>query len=208
MIVLSHRGYWLEEHERNQRIAFDRSFRLSFGTETDLRDANGEIVISHDVPTGVELTFKQLLELYRQHSDGDLPLALNVKADGLASLVKKALSSMPGLDAFMFDMAVPDMLSYFQAGIPVFTRMSEVEREPPWFDQSAGIWLDSFGPTWFNEKLVCELLSTGKRVCIVSSELHKREPLDLWTMLAPHSNETNLLLCTDQPELARDFFKL
>lgn len=207
MIIISHRGYWLERSERNQHIAFERSFQLDFGTETDLRDAGGEIVISHDVPVGGELAFKRVLEIYREYSDGSLPLALNVKADGLANLIKKELDSMPGLDAFMFDMAVPDMRSYFEVGIPVFTRMSEVEREPVWLDRSAGVWLDSFGPTWFDSGVIGELLATGKRVCVVSSELHQREPQDLWAMLATHAAAPNLLLCTDRPEHARDFFK-
>lgn len=208
MIVLSHRGYWLKCHERNQRIAFDRSFQLNFGTETDLRDAGGEIVISHDVPTGGELTLAQFLDIHRNYSNGGLPLALNIKADGLASLVKKAVDGLLGLDVFVFDMAVPDMLSYLEAGIPIFTRMSEVERQPAWLDRSAGIWLDSFGPTWFDGELIGELLATGKRVCVVSSDLHQREPQDLWTMLDPYAAAPNLFLCTDRPEHARDFFRL
>ncbi|NMZ69247.1 hypothetical protein SAMN05216370_0479 [Pseudomonas peli] len=208
MIVLSHRGYWLERSERNQRIAFERSFQLGYGTETDLRDAGGEIVISHDVATGDELTLAQALDIYRLYSDGVLPLALNIKADGLAGFVKKALESLPGLDAFVFDMAVPDMRSYFEAGIPVFTRMSEAERQPVWLDYSAGVWLDSFGPTWYDEELVGELLSTGKRVCVVSSELHMREPQDLWSMLTHHAAAPNLMLCTDRPEQARAYFRL
>lgn len=208
MLILSHRGYWLEPAERNQPIAFDRSFELSFGTETDLRDANGDIVISHDIPTGSELNFAEFLKIYRKHSNGNIPLALNVKADGLAGLVKKAFDDIPSLDAFVFDMSVPDMRSYFEAEIPVFTRMSEVERQPSWLDRSAGIWLDSFGQTWFDKKVVRDLLSTGKRVCVVSSELHQREPDDLWAMLVPHAASSNLLLCTDRPEHARDYFKL
>lgn len=35
MIILSHRGYWKETHEKNLPIAFERSFSLGFGTETD-----------------------------------------------------------------------------------------------------------------------------------------------------------------------------
>lgn len=208
MILLSHRGYWLKRHERNQKVAFDRSFKLEFGTETDLRDAGGNIVVSHDVPVGSELTFEQFLDIHCSYANGSLPLALNVKADGLASLMKKALDKLPSLDAFVFDMAIPDMLSYFEAGIPVFTRMSEVERCPVWLHRSAGIWLDSFGPTWFDGRLIGEMLATDKRICVVSSELHQRDPQDLWDMLASYASAPNLLLCTDRPEHARDFFRL
>jgi hypothetical protein len=208
MIVLSHRGYWLDRTERNEQVAFERSFGLRFGTETDLRDAGGVLVISHDVPGGTEMTFSRFLEIYSQNSDGRLPLALNVKADGLAGLVKAELDRTAVRDAFVFDMAVPDMRSYLDVGIPVFSRMSEVERHPVWLDQCAGIWLDSFGPTWFDAHLIGELLATGKRVCVVSSELHQRDPQDLWDIMASHRDAPNLLLCTDLPELARNYFKL
>lgn len=208
MIFLSHRGYWLKSSERNQRVAFERSFKLGFGTETDLRDANGRIVISHDVPTGEVEHFSDFLDHYKTHSTGKLTLALNIKADGLAGMLKQELSEFSGLDAFVFDMAVPDMKAYLELGIPVFTRMSEVERQPTWLEESAGIWLDSFGPTWFKSNLLADLLATGKRVCVVSSELHRREPQSLWEMLANYATADNLLLCTDMPEKAQAFFKV
>lgn len=49
MIVLSHRGYWKNSLEKNKFVAFERSFSMGFGTETDIRDFNGELVISHDI---------------------------------------------------------------------------------------------------------------------------------------------------------------
>ncbi len=55
MIILSHRGYWKSEEERNQEVAFHRSFDLGYGTETDIRDIQGKLVISHDMPQGYNL---------------------------------------------------------------------------------------------------------------------------------------------------------
>ena len=49
MIILSHRGYWKDVNEKNQQVSFERSFSLGFGTETDIRDYKGELVISHDI---------------------------------------------------------------------------------------------------------------------------------------------------------------
>jgi len=208
MIIISHRGYWLDPFERNQRSAFERSFKLGFGTETDLRDFNGTVVISHDVPKGHELTFLNFLDIYKNSSSIPLPLALNVKADGLSEMVRIALTDYSDLDVFVFDMSVPDMRNYFDVGIPVFTRMSEVEKSPAWFEHSAGVWLDGFESTWFDEDTLDRLLATGKRVCVVSSELHGRDPKELWSMLYLHRNVDNLLLCTDYPERARKFFKV
>jgi len=48
MKVLSHRGYWKSDCEKNSESAFRRSFQLGFGTETDLRDLNGEMISPED----------------------------------------------------------------------------------------------------------------------------------------------------------------
>lgn len=82
-------------------------------------------------------------------------------------------------------MSVPDMQSYFAAGIQVFTRMSEVEREPVWLDRSSGVWLDSFYSEWYDLSEIQKLTEIGKRVCIVSPELHQRPHKNLWEKLIP-----------------------
>lgn len=203
MIVLSHRGYWKAAAEKNRPIAFARSFELGFGTETDVRDRNGVLVISHDMPSGSEITLDAFLDIF---GDREIPLAMNVKADGLAAALHTAMSARGVKDWFVFDMAVPDMRSYLTAGIPVFTRLSEVEKDPVWFDQSAGVWLDAFQDTWYDRSLIEGMLSRGKRVCIVSAELHGRDSRPQWEMLRPLRGHDNLLLCTDHPEQARTFF--
>jgi len=57
--------------------------------------------------------------------------------------------------------------------------------------------------------LVQKHLDNGKKVAIVSSELHKREYLKHWTYLKSWDiiNDNNLILCTDFPEIATKFFK-
>ena len=52
MRVVSHRGYWRDDAEKNSLPAFERSFALRFGIETDLRDAVGRLVVSHGIPIG------------------------------------------------------------------------------------------------------------------------------------------------------------
>ena len=88
MIVISHRGYWKYPNEKNTLAAFERSFNLGLGTETDLRDHNGKIVIAHDMPKGNEITFEDLLNIMNGRN---LPLALNIKADGLYQDIKTIL---------------------------------------------------------------------------------------------------------------------
>lgn len=205
--VISHRGYWLKPEEKNSEQAFTRSFSMGFGTETDIRDCAGRLLISHDMPQGQEMSCAQMLELAQAGQQQPLTLALNIKADGLALALRQELLRFPALDCFVFDMSVPDMRAYFQAGVPVFTRMSEVEREPAWLDQCAGVWLDGFESVWFDNVVIENLLERGKRVCVVSPELHKRDHLPLWQQLKPIAQRDGLILCTDIPEDAVRFFQ-
>jgi hypothetical protein len=201
--VLSHRGYWLERGERNQRVAFERSFSLGFGTETDIRDRSEQLVISHDAPKGDEMTAESV---FAMPGAPQLTLALNIKADGLAAALVPLCRSRGLEDWFVFDMAVPDMRSYLALGAPVFTRMSEVEREPPWLERAAGVWLDAFESTWYDTAVIQGLLRSGKRVCVVSPELHGREAEATWALLRPLAAEPGLMICTDRPEQAAAFF--
>ncbi|MCH7379683.1 MULTISPECIES: phosphodiesterase [Acinetobacter] len=203
MIILSHRGYWRQIKEKNTIAAFMHSFNLGFGTETDIRDLNGTLVISHDMPNNHAISFKDFLDIY---SGSDLPLALNVKADGLAETLKMYMENIPNTNWFVFDMSIPDMRAYIKLGLPIFTRMSEVEQHPIWFDQAVGVWLDSFSEEWYNSTIIENFLIQGKKVCIVSSELHGRDKTSLWSLIRPLSHYSQLMLCTDIPEEAKAYF--
>ncbi|MFO1161098.1 MAG: phosphodiesterase [Reyranellaceae bacterium] len=204
MWILSHRGYWKDPAEKNGIAAFERSFALGFGTETDVRDCSGELVISHDMPTGGELTLDGLLDIAGAR---DLPLALNVKADGLAAPLRAKLQTRPLTRWFTFDMSVPDLVVQLRLGMPAFTRASEHERTPPCYDQAIGVWLDAFESQWYSVDTINSYLADGKQVCVVSPELHGRDPAPLWQSLRG-SLQTHpaLMLCTDRPEDARAFF--
>ena len=116
MIILSHRGYWKSEEERNQEVAFHRSFDLGYGTETDIRDIQGKLVISHDMPQGNEITFEELLQIM----DGrNLPLALNIKADGMANEILRLLKQYNHTNYFTFDMSIPDMVVQLKTELTV-----------------------------------------------------------------------------------------
>jgi len=203
MKILSHRGYWLSAPEKNTPLAFKRSFEMGFGTETDVRDCNGRLVISHDMPSADCLGLDDFLQL-----DGitGLPLAINIKADGLVKPLQDAMQAACVSDWFVFDMSIPDMRSYLAAGVPVFARMSEVEKEPVWVDRVAGIWLDAFSDIWYDAEFVASLLDKGLRVCIVSPELHGRAHEAFWLALSVLTGRPGLMICTDFPEQARDFF--
>jgi hypothetical protein len=208
MRVISHRGFWLSPAEKNTPEAFDRSFSMGFGTETDLRDLDGTLVIAHDPPRLGAVTFEAFL-LQHGSVDPSLPLALNIKADGLQSMVSDHIERFEVRDAFVFDMSVPDMLGWLKAGVPVFTRLSDLEPEPLMADRAAGVWLDAFHSNWWDTDVIVRLLESGLDVCVVSPELHKRDHREVWEKLAKAgeiAGTDRLMLCTDFPQDAKEFF--
>jgi glycerophosphoryl diester phosphodiesterase len=202
-MVLSHRGWWTASTERNTAHAFRRSLEAGFGLETDVRDAHGRLVISHDLPVGGELA---LDDFFAFPGAADFPLAINVKADGLAELLRDTAARHQVRDWFVFDMSVPDARSHLLVGNPVFTRMSEVERSPAWLDEAQGVWLDAFSHDWYDLPVVEDLLAQGKRVCVASPELHGRSFEATWALLSPLRDRAGLMLCTDLPQQARQYF--
>lgn len=211
MKILSHRGYWKNQKEKNSLVAFERSFEKGYGIETDIRDLDGHLIVSHDYVTYKSdvVYLRDLLKLIKKFSfNSPITIALNIKADGLASLLRSELDNLisEDIDFFAFDMSVPDMREYFNNKFKVYSRVSEVEHNPSFYDQCSGIWLDSFNSNWFDEKVIKKFLDDSKKVCIVSSELHSREKSDLWDIIYPIRREKNLTLCTDLPEEATAFF--
>jgi hypothetical protein len=208
MLILSHRGYWGGPIPKNSPEAFERSFRLGFGTETDFRDHDGELVISHDPPTGTCLTVADFLRAFAA-IDMSLPLAVNIKADGLQEKLKDAFDAYQIENYFLFDMSVPDAIVSLKNGLTIFTRHSDVETTPHLYKESAGVWLDAFfDDSWITADGIIRHLDAGKRVCVVSPELHSRPHLSLWDRLQEGGIHCHpdLMLCTDIPEEARAFF--
>ncbi|MBN2809614.1 MAG: hypothetical protein JXR80_09010 [Deltaproteobacteria bacterium] len=207
MKILSHRGFWLKPEEKNCEAAFIRSFQAGFGLETDLRDHNGDLVISHDPPRGVCMRFDEFAQIYKEHAF-EACLALNIKADGLQSLLKSALKRYAIDNYFVFDMSAPDTLVCLDAALKVFTRQSEIEPEPICYDQACGVWIDCFYREWITLGEIRKSLDKGKEICLVSPELHRRPHEQFWDFLKKNGLhlDSNIMICTDFPQTAKDFF--
>jgi hypothetical protein len=199
--IISHRGWWTTRDERNAPVAFERSFAADFGTETDVRDDRGRLVIAHDPPAGGEPTLDDVLALHRRHGAPG-PLALNVKADGLQDLLAAAVAAHDVPDWFAFDMAVPDAVGYAARGLPFFTRHSEHEPHPALYEPATGVWIDCFERDWLDEPGLRAHLDAGKRACLVSPELHGRDPEPAWRAWAGWDalRSPGAIVCTDRPD--------
>lgn len=207
MIILSHRGYWKKTHEKNSAEAIQRSFQKGFGIETDIRDSLNNLVISHNPPTGNEIRFEEMLS-YHQQINSRLFLALNIKSAGLQQASKKLIEQFNIDNYFLFDMSLPDTLDYLRFGLKVFTRQSDEESDCLFYDRAEGVWMDAFHSDWYDELTIGHHLDAGKKVCLVSPELHQRKHLPLWDKLSRMSisNHPELMLCTDYPNEANQHF--
>jgi hypothetical protein len=181
---------------------------MGFGTETDIRDYRDKLVISHNIANQDCISVESFFELYCRF-DKRLPLALNIKADGLQQGLKALLKKYEIENYFVFDMSVPDGLGYLQQGFKVFTRQSEYEREPSFYEHADGVWLDEFHGCWFDKSVIAEHINKGKKVCIVSPEIHGRENQSEWDdykTIDEKLNDGKLMICTDRPEKAKEYF--
>lgn len=208
MEILSHRGCWRKESEKNSIVAFERSFALGFGTEMDIRDYNGELVVAHDIADRKSLPLVQFFQIYNGFNK-NLPLALNIKADGLQLLLKEILKKYKVANYFVFDMSIPETLSYVKGKFNFFTRQSEYELNPALYEHSSGVWLDEFHRHWITESVLLGHKKNNKRMCIVSPDLHKRDYRTEWNKykgIQERVDNMHLMLCTDFPEKAKEFF--
>lgn len=209
MRILAHRGQWSDPAEQNSLAAIERAFASGYGVETDVRDHRGRLVIAHDLPDANAPEFDHLLELHWRYG-GRLPLALNVKADGLSRVLSEnyagALSSE---SCFFFDMSTPEIRRYDACGLTWFTRESEIEPEPVLLDRAHGVWMDCFDDDWIEPVDVEKHLSASRCVAIVSPELHGRNPWAFWTRFVGSrvARSEDLLACTDFPDKLKSMFE-
>lgn len=208
--ILAHRGLWRTPDEKNSRKAFDAAFSHGFGLETDLRDANGVIVVSHDMPGTDPMTFGELLEMYIE-TGCQSTLALNIKADGLSSAISAELVRMGIENYFAFDMSVPETLRYFSAGLTTFTRRSQFESGCALDGRAQGRWLDAFEGAIVSNSLIEEAIRQAIPFVLVSPELHGLPHMDAWvewreTLARLSADPALVQICTDLPVDARQFF--
>lgn len=209
MHILAHRGYWNQNIFANSRAAIKAALENGYGFESDVRDYMGRMVISHNIANAscqdAEEVFKWLSEYGNKYC-----FAINIKADGLKDILKEYFEHYNIKNYFLFDMSVPQMVEFGEMGLRFFTRRSEYETEPVMYEQAAGVWIDGFNRIdWITEELLRNYISDGKEVCLVSPDLHgKTDYMLFWDKLRGWNIDfSKVLLCTDHPDEAREFFK-
>lgn len=208
MKILAHRGYWNDQIKPNSPQALYAALTHGYGFESDIRDYQGKLVISHNIAEETSQDAGEVFQWLHEAQD-QFCFAINIKADGLKDLIQKQLTKKQIQNYFLFDMSVPQMVEFQKVGLTCFTRQSEVEQEPVMYETAAGVWIDGFGENdWIDEALLSRHIAAGKRICLVSPELHKRGHLPFWNRLRTLQIDWDLvMLCTDIPDEAANFFE-
>lgn len=204
--IIAHRGFWTLREDQNTEKSFELALSNGFGIETDLRDYNQNVVISHDIPDGSCISLERFLSICSHYPEQTL--ALNIKSDGLQDLIYKSKIASPH---FFFDMSNPDMLGYKRSGLIFYTRYSDIELMPSLYNDADGVWLDNFDNNVLNVDMMSKFLNDKKNVVLVSPELHKMDKSGYWhdlkEYMSLHPNLINKIgICTDFPLEAREYF--
>ena len=199
MEIICHRGWWNEKEEQNSIKAFERAFDEGLGVEIDLRMESGDLVVSHDPWTlgSPYLSFFKVLELWKSYSHP--LLAINIKCDGMAPELTKAMGEDFRDRWFTFDMSIPEMRKFTGCSLPVASRISEFEDADP---NHTLHWVDCFDSDWWVHTESWR--RDDDRHVVVSSELHGRSYVELWEAT---KSQGLFGICTDHPDEARDFFR-
>ena len=213
--IIAHRGFWLGKFEKNSLKAFNLALKKGFGIETDLRDLDGKLVISHDPPTKTEeiIEFKDFLKIYREKNK-NLTLAINIKSDGIAKNIYDICLSEEICNFFIFDMSIPDLIYSYQLGCKnLFLRLSEYENPSFIPIEAEGLWVDFFKGKLSKDIKLLENLNKYSKIAFVSPELHGHSVQlveEFWLVLDSFAKskfkDKRFFLCTDYPQQAFAFF--
>lgn len=208
MKILAHRGYWNSNIPNNSAEALRTALEKGYGFESDVRDYMGKMVISHNIATSESQDAEEVFSWLHEFND-EYCFAINIKADGLKDILNSFFIKYSITNYFLFDMSVPQMVEFREMGLRYFTRQSEVEPVPCMYDDAAGVWIDGFWSIdWITEKLLNDHIVSGKEICLVSPDLHGKEGYkEFWKLIKGFNIDFDkVIVCTDHPEEARNFF--
>ena len=198
--IFAQRGDWHPDLKPNSSQSLSNAFTNGYAIETDVRDFQGKLVISHDpcIDSSAQ-SFEELLG--KKHR-----IAINIKSDGLSELIARNLELIAASRSFIFDCSFPELLRYKRLGIPHAMRISEYEKELPWNPDY--IWLDAFESDWWLEDMAAHEIMNRIPTVIVSPELHKREHQQVWDKVKSlRQSGIEISICTDFPNRLVEEFK-
>lgn len=188
MLLIEHRVNTLEHINR---VPSDR------GIEVDIRDYDGELLLTHDPFTQGE-RLEDLLAAYH-HS----LIIFNVKCDGLEGKILDLVDKYKIQDFFLLDVANPTFVGLVNRGVhQIAVRFSEfepIEFALTFAGKADWVWIDCFTHLPLNpSSYAC--LKEHFRLCLVSPELQKFPREDIQTFREQLKEMPIDAVCTDYCE--------
>ena len=165
----------------------------NFGAEIDIRDQNGELVVSHDLPISSSIRLEEFLKKINKQQ----LIAINIKSVEIETNLKKIISKTDLENYFTFDWPIPSLIKAQNNQIICAFRLSEYEKEI--FPNCSWVWIDSFKEIWYGQKELEDLKNKGFNIALVSPELHGRE-IDFGRFESIVDTGIADAICTNNPE--------
>lgn len=188
-------------HRRNT-IAELKATPSCYGVEVDIRSIGDRLVTQHD-PFLVGELFEDWLSAYRHGT-----IILNVKEEGLEERLIHLMKLKRIENYFFLDQSFPFLVKWSNAGErKCAVRVSEFESIESALSLAGKVnwvWVDCFSYFPLNEQDAKRLKNVGFKLCIVSPELHGRNPEIEIPELAVLMKERNIVpdaVCTKRIEL-------
>ena len=199
-LIYAHRGLWRSTEQQNSQEAIEAARPSGYGIETDLRSKNNSLVISHDPYGALNPLFVDEIDF------SEIPMALNIKEDGLLQQYGAFIQKYPSQHTFLFDGSIPEMVKIKEKGLPHALRLSEFETELPW--ESQFLWIDGFKSDWWTKSPRILNLIEKHFVVFVSPELHGRAIETAWDFfhLLHSKGIAHFGICTDHPDKLKATF--
>jgi glycerophosphoryl diester phosphodiesterase len=199
-LIYAHRGIWQTRDQQNSRQSIEAARFSGYGVETDFRSKSDSLVISHD-PYG------DSKPLAADEIDfTEIPVALNIKEDGLLPQYEAFIEEYPNQHTFLFDGSIPEMVKIKERKLPHALRLSEYETDLPW--ESQFLWIDGFNSDWWIKAPKILNLMEKHFAVFVSPELHGRDLNLAWEFF--HLLHSKVIapfgICTDQPDKLKAVF--
>lgn len=204
MNIICHRGQWEKKVHQNSLKACLKGIEGHQGIEIDLKNLNGDIVLSHD-PLKMNQKAIKLETLFKKCPKTFF--ALNIKEDGLAPTLKKLLKKYKIKNYMCFDLSRPEELNYQALKLAVFKRFGDKDPKPA--NLESGLVVDIFDQACLPDIFRTLKRSSSGPLFFISPELHGQPELAFWNKLKDLSQKTSqkLYLCTDFPDEALIFFQ-
>jgi hypothetical protein len=188
-------------HRRNLKAELI-STPQKFGIEVDIRSRDDELITHHD-PFVRGTLFSEWIDGYSHGT-----LILNVKEEGLEARLISMMAAVGFDDYFFLDQSFPFLVKWANAGERrCAVRVSEFESVETALSLGGKVdwvWVDCFNRFPLTRADACRLNNAGFRLCLVSPELHGRDPITEIPHFVQMLSATGIVadaVCTKRPDL-------